>query len=101
VQGNLAAEDVFRPVDRIVVQKRSDAGKGIAHIRQPVAGGARKNIVLAAHAERQAIAGGDDDAGRPDLDIELVNLAGHQQLFLVMRMIGLPFGRFRRVEFAV
>ena len=58
-------------------------------------------VILAADAERDAVAPGHHDAGRPDLDVELVHLARDQQLLFAMRVIRPAGQRARRIELAV
>ncbi len=88
MQGRLAAEDVQRPVARVVMQERPVAGELVLHVREPAAGSAGIDIVTAAYGQRDAMALRHHDAGRNDLDIELVNLSGFERLLFVMRVIG-------------
>ncbi len=48
-----------------------------------------------------AVARRHDDAGRPDLDVELVDLSGRERLLLVVRMVRPVGQRARRIELAV
>src|SRR5262245_44188430 len=73
-----AAENGGWPIPRIVMQERPAAGELVLHVGQPAAARALVDVVLAAHGEANAIAGGDDKAGRPDLDIELDDLTRPQ-----------------------
>ena len=92
MQARVAAEDVRRPVARIIVQERPAAGELVLEIRQPSAARPGIFVVLAADGERDAIARRHHDRGRPDLDIELDHLAGLERLLLVVGVIG-PVGR--------
>ena len=49
-------------------------------------------VVLAAHRKRDPVAGRGDDRGRPQLDVELGDLARLERLLLVVRVIG-PVGQ--------
>src|SRR5262245_3992428 len=75
VDGGLAAVDLDRAVARVVVEERAAAGELVLHVGQPPAAAAGVDIVAAAHRERHAITGRHDDAGRPDLDVELIDLS--------------------------
>src|SRR5215510_6525036 len=88
VDGGLAAVDLDRAVARVVVQERAAAGELVLHVGQPPAAAAGVDIVAAAHRERHAITGRHDDAGRPDLDVELIDLAALERLLLAVRVIG-------------
>ena len=101
MQRGLPTEDLPRPVDRIVVQERPAALQLVLEVRQPPARAAAVFVVLAAHGQRDAIAGRHHDRGRPQLDVELDRRAGRQRLLLVVGVIG-PVGRRElRVELAV
>ena len=56
MQAGGAAENLRRPVARIVVQERPAAGELVLEVRQPPAAGAAIFVVLAADGERDAIA---------------------------------------------
>src|SRR5262245_9295276 len=83
VQRDLAAEVLGRRVGGIVVRERPTATPRVLHVRQRRRG-AVVLVVAAADAERDAVALGNDDAGRPDLDVELDNLTGLERLLLVV-----------------
>ena len=80
--------------------ERPAAPHGVFHVRQ-CRRFARVDVILAAHRQRNAIAFGRDDAGRPDFNIEFVYLAGFQRLVFVMRVIRPVRQRQFRVELAV
>src|SRR5712691_11616576 len=70
VQGRFSAEHRRRPVGGVVVEEGAAAFHGVLHVRE------RRRfalvlVVLAPDGERDAPAGRHDDAGRPDLDVEL------------------------------
>src|SRR4051794_2252219 len=75
VDGDGAVEQLGGAVPRVVVHERAAAGHGVLHVGQ-VLGGAGVDVVLAADVELDGVAGGHGQAGRPDLDVELVDLAG-------------------------
>src|SRR4051794_26057072 len=72
-----AAEDFLRPVARIVVRERADAGERVAQARDHERR-AGIFVVSAAHGEREPEACRDDDAGRPDFDVELRGFTRNQ-----------------------
>src|SRR5438552_8479088 len=77
-------EDVGGPVARVVVLERPDAGHrepaDLSHLVAVL-------VVPALDREREGIAGRNDDASRPDLDVELVDLAGREQGPPVVRVV--------------
>ena len=93
--------DVFRPVDRIVMQEWAAAFQFVLEVRQPPARAAAIFVVLAAHRERDAIARRHHDRGRPQLDVEFDRLAGVERLLLVVRVIGAVRRRELWIELAV
>lgn len=86
-----ATENVPRPILWMDVQERSDAGQRVfdafENQRRSFVG-----IVLAAHRQTDAASGRHDDAGRPNLDIELHRLAWPQRPGFVMGVIR-PIGQ--------
>src|SRR5262249_54466506 len=53
------------------------------------------------HSKRDSVSGWDDDAGRPDLDVEAVCLVRREWLYVAMRVVRAPLGAEVRVELAV
>jgi len=84
----LAAVDRHRPVARIVMQERAAAGELVLHVGEPAAGAAGIDVVAPAHGQSHAVALRHDDAGRDDLDVELIDPAGFERLLLVVGVIG-------------
>src|SRR5262245_64440067 len=87
VQRDVAAEDRGRAVARVVMSERPDAGP---HLAERLDAGARLagiHIIGAADGQRDPITFWQNDAGRPDLDVNLVDLARRQLLLLIVRMI--------------
>src|SRR5450631_876165 len=87
-----AAENGGRAVARIVVQERAAAGELVLEVRQLAAAGAAIFVILAAHRQADAIAGGNCDRSRPDFDVEFHGLALAEWLLLVVAVIG-PVGQ--------
>src|SRR5882672_9716753 len=82
IQRYVSAKQRLRPVGGVVVDERPAAAHRILHVRE------RRRlaavlIVPAAYRQRDAVARRHHDAGRPDLDVELVDLSGDERLFLV------------------
>jgi hypothetical protein len=71
------AKDVDGSIARIIVQEWSTAGEFVFHVGKPSAALAGIDIILAADREPDPITGRYDDAGRPNLDVEveLINLS--------------------------
>jgi hypothetical protein len=88
MQRRHAAEDVRRPVDRIVVQERTAALQFVLEIRQFAATGAAVFVVPASDRYADPVPGRHHDRRRPNLDIELHDLTGLELLFLVVGVIG-------------
>src|SRR4029450_5100892 len=87
VDGHVPAEHRRGTVAGIVVLEGADA---VPHAAELLAGGADVpgvDVVLAADGEGDAVPRGHDDAGRPDLDVELVDLARVQGLDLVVGVV--------------
>jgi hypothetical protein len=82
MQRRHAAEDVRRPVDRIVVQERTAALQFVLEIRQLAATGATVLVVLASDRYADPVPGWHHDRCWPNLDIELHDVAGFEPLFL-------------------
>src|SRR5262245_29945904 len=101
VQRHIAAEDCRRTIARIVVGEGTDASPHLAQRLQARAGLAWKDVVGAAHGERQAVALRQHNAGRPDLDIDLIDLARCELLLLVMGVIGAIRQGELRIQLAV
>ena len=83
VQGDVSAEKRLWPVGGIVVDERPATAHRVLHVRQ------RRRlaavvVILAAYRKRDAVARRNDDARRPDLDVELDNLARNERLLLVV-----------------
>src|SRR5882672_2786066 len=91
VQRDVAAENRRRPVARIVVGEGTDAGPHLAQRFHAGAGLARKHIVGAAYRQRDPIALRQHDAGRPNFDVDFVDLTGLKLLLFVVGVIG-PVG---------
>src|SRR2546427_4109414 len=77
VQRRFSAEHRQRPVGGVVVEEGAAAFHGVLHVRE------RRRlalvlVVLASDGERDAPAGRHDDAGRPDLDVELDYFPGRE-----------------------
>src|SRR5512139_3374160 len=87
VQRNIPAEHRRRSIAWVVMRKDRAAGPHFAQRLQPGAGFARKDLVGAADGQREPIALREHDAGRPYLDVDLVDLARRELLLLVMRVI--------------
>ena len=83
VQRHIAAEDCRWAIARIVVSERADTSPNLAKRLQADAGLAQ-DVVGAAHRQREPIALRQHDAGRPDLDVDLVDLSGRELLLLVV-----------------
>src|SRR2546425_10845823 len=81
------AEDVGRPVARIVVLERSHAGEHGAQRAESDARSPGIFVVATAHGESEAVSGGRHDRGWPDLDVQLVHLPGRERLLLVVGVI--------------
>src|SRR5262245_13612713 len=79
-----AAEARGRPVARIVVQKPARAP-----LRPGLAGTLE---VLSLQGQREAVAGGQRRASRPDLEVDVDDLAGLQLPRFVVHMPGLELG---------
>src|SRR6267142_2808563 len=100
MQGNFSAKDLRRTVRFIVMREWAAPFHRVFHVRE-----ARRRIVVlvvaAADAERDAMTLRHDDAGRPDLDVELHRLPRLERLLLVVRMPR-PIGQaFLRIELAM
>src|SRR6266849_7002906 len=83
VQRDFSAEDRRRPVGRVVVDEGSAAAHGVFHVRQG-RGLPSVVVVLSADREGDAVTRRNDDAGGPDLDVELADLAWFERLLLVV-----------------
>src|SRR6266516_5188365 len=95
-----AAEHIRRTVDRVVMHERAAAGHRVLHVGE-TGGLPGMLVILAAAAQPDAVAGGNDDGSRPDFHIELDDLPGLQRLQFVMRVVG-PIRRGTlRVELAM
>ena len=79
----------------------SDAAEARAERAQPGTRATWVLVIPAAHRERDAVASGHHDAGRPDLDVELVHLAGRERLRLVVRVVRAVRQRQLRIELPV
>src|SRR3954462_13815370 len=101
VQRHLAAEPGRRPGPRGVVAGGPDPAEPRPKGSEPRARSPGILVVAAAHAQRNPVALRDDEAGRPDLDVELVDLSRRERLSLVVRVIGPVRHRKYRVELAV
>src|SRR3954466_8377905 len=101
VQRHLAAEHGRWSVPRVVVAEGADPAETRPKGSEARAGSPGILVVAAAHAQRDPVALRDDEAGRPDLDVELVDLSRRERLRLVVRVIGPVRHRKRRVELAV
>ena len=77
-------EDICGSVVGIVVEERSGPGPGGGL----GGGGARVNVVVTLDVECQSVTLGDDEARRPDLDVELVDDAGGERLGVVVGVDG-------------
>src|SRR6266849_291264 len=91
MQGVDAAENVRRAVARIGMGEWADPLHRIDGVRRRRVG-AVVFVVLAAHAQADAVALRHHDRGRPDLDVELDRFAGGERPFLVVAVPG-PIGQ--------
>ena len=89
MQPHLAAEYFLRPVLRVVMQEPTAAIERMGKVRE-VERLAGIFVILAADRQREPLTGGDHDAGRPDLDVELIDAAGLERLFLIMAVPRTP-----------
>jgi len=101
VQRDVAAEDRGRAVTRVVVGKRPDAGPYLTERLNAGAWLAGIDIIGAADGERDPVTFRQRDAGRPDLDVDLIDLVRGQLLLFVVRMIGAVWQRQIGVELAM
>src|SRR5262245_60536839 len=76
VQRDIAAKHRCGPVARIVVLERAAAGPGGAERLEPARWPSAILVVLAAYRKRDAVAGGNDDARRPNLNVHLIHPIG-------------------------
>src|SRR4051812_25915644 len=81
-----ATKERFGTVARVVVQERPTAPQLVLEVRESRAGGFREFIIASAHRQRHAIALWNDDARRPELDIERDDLADPQRLRYIVRV---------------
>src|SRR5215207_8566345 len=101
VDGDLAAEDLGRSVALVRVEERTAAGQREPADLRVALERRRVLVVTPPDLKLHPVSPRDDDAGWPDLDVELVDLAGRERLSLVVRVVRPPFFRALRVEFAV
>src|SRR6201999_2379255 len=101
VDRDFAAEHVARPVSRVVMSKWADPGPHPTVGVFRTAGLAGINVVFSAYRQRDAISRRHDNAGRPDFDIDLVDLSRRERLYLVMAVIRAVRQRQHLVELAV
>ncbi len=101
VNRHLSAENGRRPVPGLGVQERPTPCKFVLHVRQLPPAPSGIDIILAPNGKGNSIARMNDNAGRPDLDVELVDLPRGQGLFLIVRVIRTVRGADLRVELAV
>src|SRR6516164_7006925 len=87
MQSGNPAEDLWRPIARIVVHERSAAGQFVLEIRQPSAAPSRINVILATDGQRDAIGFGHDDRRRPNFDIERDDFPRLEWLFFIVGVI--------------
>src|SRR3984957_12339283 len=87
MDGNFAAEHIARPVSRVIMPKWTAAGPhpAVGVFCPPRLAGI--NVVLSAYRQRDAISCWHDDAGRPNLDINLVNLPLRERLYFFMAVL--------------
>src|SRR5205814_8817343 len=95
-----ASKRAWTPWASFGVVKRPHPGHRVEFVRQLGVAEAMF-VVLAADVQRQAVAGGNHDAGRQDLDQELDRLAGNQRPFLVVRVVGAVRQALLDVELAL
>ena len=81
------AEDLRRPVPRVVVLEGADAGEDGAKGTQPDGGIARILVIAPAHREPDPVATRHHDAGRLDLHVQLVHLSRPERLLVVMTVV--------------
>jgi hypothetical protein len=102
VDGDPASKHGCRTIERVVVEEGPTTGELVlegAQRRMPEI--ALVLVVIASDSESEAEAGWSYDRGRPDLDLELVDLAGRQGLDAIVGVIG-PVGEGElRVEVSV
>src|SRR5262245_66665751 len=84
MQRGAAAEAIRGPVAGVVVQEWPAARELVLEVRQLAAARTAIDVVLAADAQADAVAGRNHDRSRPDLDVELRYLALLERLRLVV-----------------
>src|SRR5690606_38739378 len=101
MQCHISAEYGRWPVPRIVMGERTNAGPHFAESFDAGTRLAGEYVVLSAHRQREPVPRRHDDAGRPDLDVDLVDFARGELLFLVVCVIGTIRQRQLRIELAM
>jgi len=90
-----------RAVVWVVVQERAAAEQLVLEVGKEAAARPRIDVVPASNREREPVARREDDAGWPDLHVDLVNDACHERLGVVMGVVR-PVGQGQgRVQLAV
>ena len=87
MQGYLTAKNRGWAVARVIMGERADPGPNLAERFNAGARLARKDIIGAAHGEREPIALREYDAGRPYFDVDLIDLVRRELLLFVVRVI--------------
>ena len=100
VQCVYAAEDVSRPIARLVVRERTNPAQRIRYMRRDH-GRAAILIIMAADRQRDPIAGRHHDAGWRQFDVEFDRFAWRQRLTFIMRVEGTVGKAVRIVELAM
>ena len=88
MQRNVAAKHGGRTIARIVMGEGYDAGPDFSECLDARARLAWKYVIGTAHRERESITLWQDNAGRPNLDVDLIDLSGRESLLLIMGVIG-------------
>jgi hypothetical protein len=80
VNGAASVEDVRWPIVRIGVCERTDTSIGVVEVLGEITQLPVVAIVTTEHRQANAVAGRYDDAGRPDLDVHLIDLTGDERV---------------------
>ncbi len=87
MQGYIAAKNRWWAVARVVMGEWADAGPDFAERFHAGAGLTGKDIIGAAHGEREPIALREYDSGRPYFNVDLIDLVRRELLRFVVRVI--------------
>ena len=86
MQGDVVVEDRGWPVVRVVVRHAAGTARRIVERFGEFAQLTGIFVILPAYGQAQMPSGRNDNTGRNDLDVTLVNLAGRQRLDPVVRV---------------